>query len=276
MNNYISGRSITRRDSPLINQYLKELSSYPVMDREEQQRLFLELEKDPENKDIKHQLFLGNMRFVITIAKQYDNKGIPLEDIISTGNFGLLEAIEHYDPHKGEAFTTYAAYWIRKKILEDLDTSKLHVRLPDNKNKKINKAIKAIERFLQENEREPNDVELAVEMNISAEDAKDILKLLQYQNATNTVEEEGETLSIFDTLVGAEPNYDADFIHDILKKTLTAKEYRIIKTFYFSNSDKQQELADEYGITLRRLIQIKEGILEKLKKSSELYEYYNG
>ena len=116
MTNNLSKRLITRRDSPIINRYLKELSSYPVMSKQEQTDLFLKLKNDPNNQEIKRQLFLGNMRFVVTIAKQYDNKGVDLEDLISSGNFGLIEAIDQFDVNRGVAFTTYAAHWIRKKI----------------------------------------------------------------------------------------------------------------------------------------------------------------
>ena len=276
MTNNLSARTITRRDSYIINRYLKELSSYPVMSKEEQTKLFLELEKNPNNQEIKQKIFLGNMRFVVTIAKQYDNKGIELEDLISSGNFGLLEAIDQFDVHKGVAFTTYAAHWIRKKILEDLDNSRIYVRLPDNQIKKISKARTYIDSFIQENEREPSISELAEGLNIDEISARDVMQLIDYQNTSNTIEEGGESLSVFDTIIGDEADYEADFLKDILKKNLTEKEYRIIKTFYFSNSKKQEELAEEFGLTLRRLIQIKDGILNKLKNCSELIEFYKG
>ena len=276
MTNNLSARTITRRDSYIINRYLKELSSYPVMSKEEQTKLFLELEKNPNNQEIKQKIFLGNMRFVVTIAKQYDNKGIELEDLISSGNFGLLEAIDQFDVHKGVAFTTYAAHWIRKKILEDLDNSRIYVRLPDNQIKKISKARTYIDSFIQENEREPSISELAEGLNIDEISARDVMQLIDYQNTSNTIEEGGESLSVFDTIIGDEADYEADFLKDILKRNLTEKEYRIIKTFYFSNSKKQEELAEEFGLTLRRLIQIKDGILNKLKNCSELIEFYKG
>ena len=276
MTNNLSKRLITRRDSPIINRYLKELSSYPVMSKQEQTDLFLKLKTDPNNQEIKRQLFLGNMRFVVTIAKQYDNKGVDLEDLISSGNFGLLEAIDQFDVNKGVAFTTYAAHWIRKKILEDLDKSRIYVRLPDNQVKRVNKARTFIDTFVQKNEREPSIEELAEGLDIDEISAKDVLQLIDYQNTPNTVEEEGENLSLFDTIIGDEANYDSDFLKDILKRNLTKKEYRIIKTFYFSNSKKQEELAEEFGLTLRRLIQIKDSILAKLKNNSELVEFYKG
>lgn len=276
MTNNLSERSITRRDSPIINQYLKELSSYPVMSKEDQTKLFLQLEKDPENTEIKNQLFLGSMRFVVTIAKQYDNKGIPLEDLISSGNFGLLDAIEQFDVHKGVAFTTYAAHWIRKHILEDLENMKIHVRLPDNQVKRVNKVKLFIDRFIQENERDPSEEEIADYFNLDLTAVKNTLKLIEYRNTSNTIEEEGESLSVFDTIVGDDADYTNEFFRDALKRHLTSKEFRIIKTFYFSNSKKQQELADEYGITLRRLIQIKDDILEKLKKNPEIQEINEG
>ena len=259
MTNNLSKRLITRRDSPIINRYLKELSSYPVMSKQEQTDLFLKLKTDPNNQEIKRQIFLGNMRFVVTIAKQYDNK-----------------AIDQFDVNKGVAFTTYAAHWIRKKILEDLDKSRIYVRLPDNQVKRVNKARTFIDAFVQKNEREPSIEELAEGLNIDEISAKDVLQLIDYQNTPNTVEEEGENLSLFDTIIGDEANYDSDFLKDILKRNLTKKEYRIIKTFYFSNSKKQEELAEEFGLTLRRLIQIKDGILAKLKNNSELVEFYKG
>ena len=276
MTNNLSKRLITRRDSPIINRYLKELSSYPVMTKQEQTDLFLKLKTDPNNQEIKRQLFLGNMRFVVTIAKQYDNKGVDLEDLISSGNFGLIEAIDQFDVNRGVAFTTYAAHWIRKKILEDLDKSRIYVRLPDNQVKRVNKARTFIDTFVQKNEREPSIEELAEGLNIDEISAKDVLQLIDYQNTPNTVEEEGENLSLFDTIIGDEANYDSDFLKDILKRNLTKKEYRIIKTFYFSNSKKQEELAEELGLTLRRLIQIKDSILAKLKNNSELVEFYKG
>ena len=246
------------------------------MSKQEQTDLFLKLKTDPNNQEIKRQLFLGNMRFVVTIAKQYDNKGVDLEDLISSGNFGLIEAIDQFDVNRGVAFTTYAAHWIRKKILEDLDKSRIYVRLPDNQVKRVNKARTFIDTFVQKNEREPSIEELAEGLNIDEISAKDVLQLIDYQNTPNTVEEEGENLSLFDTIIGDEANYDSDFLKDILKRNLTKKEYRIIKTFYFSNSKKQEELAEEFGLTLRRLIQIKDGILAKLKNNSELVEFYKG
>jgi len=276
MTNNLPTRSITRRDSPIINQYLREISSYPVLSHEEQKELFIQLEKNPTNKEIINKLFLGNIRFVITIAKQYDNKGIPLEDLISAGNFGLLDAIENFKYQENVAFTTYAAFWIRKRMLEDLENANISVRLPDNKIKKINKIKAFNNKFIQLNERAPTIIEISEALNLPNEVINETLQLLDYQNTDNTIENDGENLSLFETLIGDDGNYDANFLQDILKRNLSERDYEIIQVFFFSNNEEQEKLAKKLGLTLRRLIQIKTDILNKLKTNSELIEFYKG
>ena len=273
MKSFKISKSITNRDDISLNLYLKEISRQPLIPPEEEIRLAKLIKTG--DKTALNKLVKANLRFVVSVAKQYQNQGISLIDLINEGNIGLIKAAEKFDETRGFKFISYAVWWIRQSILQALADQSRTVRLPLNQVSALNKINKTISKFEQVNERKPSLEELEAETGIPAEKISEILS-----TSTNCVsvdtpfkdEEEGCLLDIIPN--ENSPRADDSLIKEsvsqeiaIILDRLTIREQAIIRMF-FGLGVKEMSLEDigkKFGLTSERARQIKEKVLKDLR-----------
>ncbi|NDV47402.1 RNA polymerase sigma factor RpoD/SigA [Paludibacter sp. 221] len=270
-------KSITNRESLSLDKYLQEIGREDLITVEEE----VELAQRIRNGDraALEKLTRANLRFVVSVAKQYQNQGLSLPDLINEGNLGLIKAAEKFDETRGFKFISYAVWWIRQSILQALAEQSRIVRLPLNQVGSLNKINKAFSKFEQENERRPSPEELAEELDIPVDKIADTMKVSGRHISVDAPFVEGEDNSLLDVMVNDDsPNADRVLINESLSKeidralsSLTEREHEIVKKFFGIGVPEMtlEEIGDEFGLTRERVRQIKEKAIRRLRTSSK-------
>ena len=267
-------KSITNRESASLDKYLQEIGREDLITVEEE----VELAQRIRNGDriALEKLTRANLRFVVSVAKQYQNQGLSLPDLINEGNLGLIKAAEKFDETRGFKFISYAVWWIRQSILQALAEQSRIVRLPLNQVGSLNKINKAFSKFEQENERRPSPEELAEQLDIPVDKIADTMKVSGRHISVDAPFVEGEDNSLLDVMVNDDsPNADRALINESLSKeiervlahTLSDRERDIVKKFFGIGVTEMtlEEIGDEFGLTRERVRQIKEKAIRKLR-----------
>ncbi|MBR4063822.1 MAG: RNA polymerase sigma factor RpoD/SigA [Tidjanibacter sp.] len=269
-------KSITNRESASLDKYLQEIGKEDLITVEEEVELAQRIKKG--DQEALEKLTKANLRFVVSVAKQYQNQGLSLPDLINEGNLGLIKAAEKFDETRGFKFISYAVWWIRQSILQALAEQSRIVRLPLNQVGSLNKINKALARFEQENERTPSPEELAVVLDIPKEKVSDTLRVSGRHVSVDAPFADGEDNNLLDVLVNTDsPNADRGLINESLSieveralATLTERERDIIKYFFGIGCSEMtlEEIGEKFGLTRERVRQIKEKAIRRLRNSS--------
>ncbi|MDR3245107.1 MAG: RNA polymerase sigma factor RpoD/SigA [Prevotellaceae bacterium] len=269
-------KSITNRESASLDKYLQEIGREELITVEEEVELAQQIKKG--NQEALEKLTKANLRFVVSVAKQYQNQGLSLPDLINEGNLGLIKAAEKFDETRGFKFISYAVWWIRQSILQALAEQSRIVRLPLNQVGSLNKINKALAKFEQENERTPSSEELSTILEIPKEKVSDTLRVSGRHVSVDAPFVDGEDNSLLDVLVNNDsPNADKGLLNESLAKeidralaTLTERERDIVKYFFGIGSQEMtlEEIGEKFGLTRERVRQIKEKAIRRLRHSS--------
>ncbi len=269
-------KSITNRESASLDKYLQEIGREELISVEEE----VELAGRIRNGDraALEKLTRANLRFVVSVAKQYQNQGLSLPDLINEGNLGLIKAAEKFDETRGFKFISYAVWWIRQSILQALAEQSRIVRLPLNQVGSLNKITKAFARFEQIHERKPSAEELAEELDLPVDKIAETLKMSGRHVSVDAPFVEGEDNSLIDVMINEDsPNADRALINESLAKeieralaTLTDREADIIRKFFGIGTPEMtlEEIGAELGLTRERVRQIKEKAIKRLATGS--------
>lgn len=270
-------KSITNRESASLDKYLQEIGREELITVEEEVELAQRIRKG--DRIALEKLTKANLRFVVSVAKQYQNQGLSLPDLINEGNLGLIKAAEKFDETRGFKFISYAVWWIRQSILQALAEQSRIVRLPLNQVGSLNKINKAHSRFEQENERNPLPEELAGVLDLPKEKVLDTLKVSGRHVSVDAPFVEGEDNSLLDVLENSDsPIADNQLINESLSceigralATLTDREREIVRLFFgISCPDMTlEEIGEKFGLTRERVRQIKEKAIRRLRHTSK-------
>jgi RNA polymerase primary sigma factor len=279
-------KSITNRESASLDKYLQEIGKEELITVDEEVELAQRIRQG--DRIALEKLTKANLRFVVSVAKQYQNQGLSLPDLINEGNLGLIKAAEKFDETRGFKFISYAVWWIRQSILQALAEQSRIVRLPLNQVGSLNKINKAFSKFEQENERKPTPDELAKELDIPADKVSDTLRVSGRHISVDAPFVTGEENSLLDVLENTDlPHTDSILISESLSKeieralaTLTERERDIIRYFFGISCQEMtlEEIGDKFGLTRERVRQIKEKAIRRLRHStkSKLLKAYLG
>ena len=269
-------KSITNRESASLDKYLQEIGKEELISVEEEVELAQRIRKG--DQEALEKLTKANLRFVVSVAKQYQNQGLSLPDLINEGNLGLIKAAEKFDETRGFKFISYAVWWIRQSILQALAEQSRIVRLPLNQVGSLNKINKAFARFEQEHERVPSPEELAQELELPREKVTDTLRVAGRHISVDAPFADGEDNSLLDVLVNPDsPNADRGLINESLAteveralETLTERERDIIRYFFGIGCSEMtlEEIGEKFDLTRERVRQIKEKAIRRLRHSS--------
>ena len=269
-------KSITNRESASLDKYLQEIGKEDLITVEEEVELAQRIKKG--DQEALEKLTKANLRFVVSVAKQYQNQGLSLPDLINEGNLGLIKAAEKFDETRGFKFISYAVWWIRQSILQALAEQSRIVRLPLNQVGSLNKINKAFARFEQENERTPSPEELANVLDLPKEKVSDTLRVSGRHVSVDAPFSDGEDNNLLYVLVNTDsPNADRGLINESLSTeveralaTLTDRERDIIRYFFGIGCPEMtlEEIGEKFGLTRERVRQIKEKAIRRLRHSS--------
>ncbi len=269
-------KSITNRESASLDKYLQEIGKEDLITVEEEVELAQRIKKG--DQEALEKLTKANLRFVVSVAKQYQNQGLSLPDLINEGNLGLIKAAEKFDETRGFKFISYAVWWIRQSILQALAEQSRIVRLPLNQVGSLNKINKALARFEQEHERAPSPEELALELSLPKEKVADTLRVAGRHVSVDAPFADGEDNSLLDVLINSDsPNADRGLINESLSteiiralETLTDRERDIIRYFFGIGCSEMtlEEIGEKFDLTRERVRQIKEKAIRRLRQSS--------
>ncbi|MCX6276102.1 MAG: RNA polymerase sigma factor RpoD/SigA [Bacteroidetes bacterium] len=270
-------KQVTNRETASLDKYLQEIGRVELITAEEEVRL-ARLIKQGDPKALE-KLTKANLRFVVSVAKQYQNQGLTLSDLINEGNLGLIKAATRFDETRGFKFISYAVWWIRQSILQALAEQSRIVRLPLNKIGSINKINKAFSKLEQEFEREPSHEEIAVVLGITMDDIKDTMRTSGRHVSMDAPLTQGEDGTLMDVLEDVDQlNPDHMLISESLRReveraltTLTMREADVLR-LYFGLAGEQpmtlEEIGDRFDLTRERVRQIKEKAIRRLKHTS--------
>ncbi|MGH1334943.1 MAG: sigma-70 family RNA polymerase sigma factor [Aureispira sp.] len=274
-------QKITNRDSLSLDKYLNEIGKIDLIDSEEEAVLAQKIREGDETA--LHKITRANLRFVISVAKQYQNQGLPLVDLINEGNVGLIKAAKRFDETKGFKFISYAVWWIRQSILQAIVEQARLVRLPLNKIGTNNRIRDAYQSFMQEFEREPSAGELADLLGITQKEVEVVLRISGKHisvDAPVNNENGSDAITVLDTLPnsGSEDAIESDLMLESLQEevrnglaTLSTKEIQVLTSYYGLNGQHPmtlEEIGEWCGLTRERVRQIKERAIRRLRKSS--------
>ncbi len=270
-------KTITNRESISIDKYLQEIGKYELLTPEEE----IELARRAKQGDEKalNRLIQANLRFVVSVAKQYQNQGLPLGDLINEGNLGLIKAAKRFDETRGFKFISYAVWWIRQSILQALAEQSRIVRLPLNRVGALNKIGKKLSQLEQEFEREPSPNELAEELDMSVYEVTDTLKISGKHISMDAPFTQGEDNKLLDIMPNEnDPMPDHGLMYESLKKdieealnTLDPREREVVKLYFGIGYDHPltlEEIGEKFKLTRERVRQIKEKAIRKLRHHS--------
>ncbi len=269
-------KSITNRESASLDKYLQEIGREDLISVEDEVELAGRIRQG--DRAALEKLTKANLRFVVSVAKQYQNQGLSLPDLINEGNLGLIKAAEKFDETRGFKFISYAVWWIRQSILQALAEQARIVRLPLNQVGSINKINKALQRFEQEHERRPSAEELAELLDMPVEKIAETMKMSGRHVSMDAPFVEGEDNSLIDVMPNEDsPNADRGLINESLVKeidralaTLTPREAEILRKFFGLGTQEKtlEEIGEDFHLTRERVRQIKEKAIKKLKQNS--------
>lgn len=267
-------KSITNRESASLDRYLQEIGREELISIEEEVELAQAIKRG--DRRALDKMTRANLRFVVSVAKQYQNQGLSLPDLINEGNLGLIKAAEKFDETRGFKFISYAVWWIRQAILQALAEQARIVRLPLNQVGTLNKISKALAKFEQENERRPSAEELAKELNLPEDKITETLKVAGRHISVDAPFVEGEENSLLDVLTSDDtPSTDSVLLDESLSSeinqvltNLTKREAEIVKCFFGICGYPEMtldEIGMKYDLTRERVRQIKEKAIRKLR-----------
>lgn len=276
-------KSITNRESASLDKYLQEIGRKDLITVDEEVELAQKIKQGDQAALDK--LVSANLRFVVSVAKQYQNQGLSLPDLIDEGNLGLIKAAQKFDETRGFKFISYAVWWIRQSILQALAEQSRIVRLPLNQVGSLNKIGKALQRFEQENERRPSPAELAEQLDVPVEKIADTMKVSGRHVSVDAPFVDGEDNSLLDVLPNEDsPMADSSLTQESLSKEvnraleqLNPRERDILKMFFGIGCQEMtlEEIGAKFDLTRERVRQIKEKAIRRLKgqKSKHLKSY---
>ena len=278
-------KSITNRESASLDKYLQEIGRKDLITVDEEVELAQKIKQGDQAALDK--LVSANLRFVVSVAKQYQNQGLSLPDLIDEGNLGLIKAAQKFDETRGFKFISYAVWWIRQSILQALAEQSRIVRLPLNKVGSLNKIGKALQRFEQENERRPSPAELAEQLDVPVEKIADTMKVSGRHVSVDAPFVDGEDNSLLDVLPNEDsPMADSSLTQESLSKEvnraleqLNPRERDILKMFFGIGCQEMtlEEIGAKFDLTRERVRQIKEKAIRRLKgQKSKLLKSYLG
>lgn len=270
-------KQFTNRESQSLDKYLQEIGKVDLLTPDDEIELAVKIKKGDQKALEK--MVKSNLRFVVSVAKQYQNQGLTLGDLINEGNLGLIKAAKRFDETRGFKFISYAVWWIRQSILQALAEQSRIVRLPLNRVGALNKIGKAYSNLEQEFEREPNAQELAQELDMDITEISDALKVAGRHVSMDAPFAYGEESRLLDVLSNDEiPSPDNSLISESLKKeieralsTLTDREAEVIKLYFGLNEEHSltlEEIGEKYNLTRERVRQIKEKAIRRLRHAS--------
>ena len=270
-------KQVTNRETASLDKYLQEIGKVDLITADEEVELAQRIKTG--DQIALEKLTKANLRFVVSVAKQYQNQGLTLPDLINEGNLGLIKAAQRFDETRGFKFISYAVWWIRQSILQALAEQSRIVRLPLNKIGSINKINKTYAFLEQSHERPPSAEEIAKELDMTINDVKESMKNSGRHVSMDAPLVEGEDSNLYDVLrSGESPNPDKDLLHESLRteieralETLTPREADVIRLYFGLGNQHPmtlEEIGETFDLTRERVRQIKEKAIRRLKHTS--------
>lgn len=269
-------KSITNRENESLEKYLQEIGHEELLTLEEEVELAQRIRKG--DRRALDRLTRANLRFVVSVAKQYQNQGLSLSDLINEGNMGLIKAAEKFDETRGFKFISYAVWWIRQSILQAIADQSRIIRLPLNQVGSVNKINRAVNRFEQEHERRPSVDELMEHVDLPREKIDEAMSVNARHVSMDAPFADGEDGTLIDVLENSDaPMADNELVRESLRsevtqalKTLNERERRIIEAFFGIGQPELtlDEIGMKFGLTRERVRQIKEKALRQLRENT--------
>ena len=270
-------KSITNRESASLDKYLQEIGHEELLTTDQEVELAQRIRKG--DKRALERLTKANLRFVVSVAKQYQNQGLSLPDLINEGNVGLIKAAEKFDETRGFKFISYAVWWIRQSILQAIAEQSRLVRPPLNQVGSVNKITRELNKFEQEHERKPSVDEIAERVDLPEDKIADAMKANSRHVSMDAPIADGEDSSMIDFLSGDSSNTDRELAIESLKaevsrilKLLTDKEQKVLRAFFGIDGSPEMtldEIGEKYNLTRERVRQIKEKALRRLRHNTK-------
>ena len=280
-------KQVTNRETASLDKYLQEIGKVDLITADEEVELAQRIKAGDQLA--LEELTKANLRFVVSVAKQYQNQGLTLPDLINEGNLGLIKAAQRFDETRGFKFISYAVWWIRQSILQALAEQSRIVRLPLNKIGSINKINKTFAFLEQSHERPPSPEEIAKELDMTINDVKESLKNSGRHVSMDAPLVQGEDSNLYDVLRSSEsPNPDRDLLHESLRteieralETLTPREADVVRLYFGLGNEHPmtlEEIGETFELTRERVRQIKEKAIRRLKHTSrsKIFKTYLG
>jgi RNA polymerase sigma factor, sigma-70 family len=279
-------KSITNRESASLDKYLQEIGHEEMISIEEEVELAQRIRKG--DRKALERLTKANLRFVVSVAKQYQNQGLSLPDLINEGNFGLIKAAEKFDETRGFKFISYAVWWIRQSILQAIAEQSRIIRLPLNQVSSVNKINKVLNKFEQENERRPSIDEIAQDTDIPEEKIIEAFKVNTHHISVDAPFHDDDESSLLDVIPNdAIPSTDKSLVEESLRAEigrvldiLEDREKKVIEAYFGINQREMtlEEIGSKYGLTRERVRQIKEKAIRRLRQqtNSKILKAYLG
>lgn len=270
-------KSFTNRESASLDKYLQEIGHEELLSVEEEVELAQKIKKG--DRRALERLTRANLRFVVSVAKQYQNQGLSLPDLINEGNVGLIKAAEKFDETRGFKFISYAVWWIRQSILQAIAEQSRIVRLPLNQVGSVNKINRELNKFEQEHERRPSVDEIADRIDLPEEKIEEAMKANNRHVSIDAPFVDGEDNSLLDVLADSNmPMADKALVQESLRKEidraidlLNDREQKVVRAFFGIGSPEMtlEEIGDKYNLTRERVRQIKEKAIRRLRHNTK-------
>ena len=270
-------KSITNRESEALDKYLQEIGKEELISIEEEVELAQRIKRG--DRKALERLTRANLRFVVSVAKQYQNQGLSLPDLINEGNVGLIKAAEKFDETRGFKFISYAVWWIRQSILQAIAEQSRIVRLPLNQVGSVNKINRVVNKFEQENERKPSPEEISENTDLPLDKIDEAMSVNTRHISVDAPLSNDEDGSLLDVLVNTDAlSADSQLVDESLQeevtralKTLNERERNIVKAFFGIGGPEMtlDEIGNKFGLTRERVRQIKEKALGRLRTDNK-------
>lgn len=270
-------KSITNRESASLDKYLQEIGHEELLSVDEEVELAQKIKKG--DRRALERLTRANLRFVVSVAKQYQNQGLSLPDLINEGNVGLIKAAEKFDETRGFKFISYAVWWIRQSILQAIAEQSRIVRLPLNQVGSVNKINRELNKFEQEHERRPSVDEIADRIDLPEDKIEEAMKVNNRHVSMDAPFVDGEDNSLLDVLADNDmPMPDKALVQESLRKEidraielLNDREQKVVRAFFGIGSPEMtlEEIGEKYNLTRERVRQIKEKAIRRLRHNTK-------
>lgn len=270
-------KSITNRESASLDKYLQEIGHEELLSVDEEVELAQKIKKG--DRRALERLTRANLRFVVSVAKQYQNQGLSLPDLINEGNVGLIKAAEKFDETRGFKFISYAVWWIRQSILQAIAEQSRIVRLPLNQVGSVNKINRELNKFEQEHERRPSVDEIADRIDLPEDKIEEAMKVNNRHVSMDAPLVDGEDNSLLDVLADNDmPMADKALVQESLRKEidraielLNDREQKVVRAFFGIGSPEMtlEEIGEKYNLTRERVRQIKEKAIRRLRHNTK-------